>query len=154
MRAHAAPDAATEDPLAGYPVRIAFPVAWGEMDALGHVNNVVYIRWLENGRVAYLAALGMEDFLEGSGVGPILASIQCRFKAPVVFPDTVTVATRVSALTDDRMTFHHRVLSESLGRIVAEGEGVMVSYDYAAGRKAPLPQRIRDAIRRLEESAT
>lgn len=138
--------------LAGYPVCISFPVAWGEMDALGHVSNVVYIRWLENGRVAYFARLGNDSFLEGSGIGPILASIQCRYKAPVVYPDTIIVGTRVREVGDDRMTFAHRVISTRLGRVVAEGEGVMVSYDYTQRRKAPLPEIIRQRIRQLEDT--
>jgi acyl-CoA thioester hydrolase len=127
-------------------VRIDIPVAWGDMDALGHVNNVVYIRWLESGRVAYLARLGQAAFLEGSAIGPILASIQCRFKAPVVFPDTVVVATRASEIGADRITFSHRIFSRTLGRVVAEGEGVMVSYDYTQGRRAPLPAAVRSRI--------
>lgn len=144
-------EALLDELLAGYPVRVAFPVAWGDMDAFGHVSNVVYIRWLENGRVAYFDELGDDSFLEGSGIGPILASIQCRYKAPVVYPDTMVVGTSVREIGDDRMTFAHRIVSRKLGRVVAEGEGVMVSYDYAQRRKAPLPTGLRERIRRLEE---
>jgi acyl-CoA thioester hydrolase len=140
-----------EELLAGYPVCTEVPVSWGDMDALGHVNNVVYIRWLENGRVAYLAGLGEEGFLANSGVGPILASINCRFKAPVTYPDSVIIGTRVSELGADRLTFRHRIVSRSLGRVVAEGEGVMVSYDYSRGSKAPLPDAVRAAVEQLQQ---
>jgi len=139
--------------LAEYPVVTEVPVAWGDMDALGHVNNVVYIRWLENGRVAYFSQLADEDFLAGKKIGPILASVQCRFKAPVVYPDAVLIGTRVREMGDDRMTFVHRIVSRRLGRVVAEGEGVMVSYDYTLGRKAPLPESVRAEITRLERDA-
>ena len=93
--------------LAGYPGRVDIVVAWGDMDAFGHVNNTVYIRWLETGRIAYFRQLDLSEFLGQASVAPILASIQCRYKAPVVFPDTVTVATRVKELGDDRFTMQH-----------------------------------------------
>ncbi len=136
--------------LAAYPVHLDIPVAWGEMDAFGHVNNVVYIRYLESGRIAYLRSLGLSDFMDLSGVGPILASIQCRFKAPVRFPDTLTVGTRARDLGADRFTMQHAIASHAQQRIVAEGEGVVVCYDYRAGRKAPVPDAVRARITAIE----
>lgn len=135
-----------DDLFAGYHSQIDLPVAWGEMDAFGHVNNIIYFRYMENGRIAYLMQLGLVDFLQQEGIAPILASIQCRFKAPVTFPDTIVVATRVPVLAADRMTFQHRIVSRRMHRIVAEGEGVVVAYDYAAGGKAPLPDEVRQRI--------
>ena len=107
------------DLLGDYPVIIEIPVAWGEMDAFGHLNNVVYFRYLESGRVAFLRALGDIEFMGGKGIGPILASVQCRFKAPVTFPDTLIVGTRLRDLGIDRFTMEHLLVSRQRGRIVA-----------------------------------
>ena len=60
--------------LEGFPVIVEFPVAWGEMDALGHVNNVAYFRYFENARIAYFERIKMWNFMEKTGIGPILAS--------------------------------------------------------------------------------
>lgn len=139
--------------LADYPVRLEIPVAWGEMDALGHVNNVVYIRYLESARISYLLQVGLEDFMGQGQIGPILASIQCKYKSPVTFPDTLIIGTRVTALGEDRMTMHHRLVSAAQKRIVAEGEGVVVSYDYVARKKAPLPDSLRRKILAAEKMA-
>lgn len=139
----------THDLLAGFPVTVDIPVAWGEMDAFGHVNNVVYFRYFETARIAYMRALG-EEFAQNSGVGPILASIGCRFKFPLTFPDTVRVGARVTELGADRFTTLHRIVSLRHGRIAAEGEGVVVTYDYATGKKAPMPDALRRAIEALE----
>lgn len=139
-----------EELLDGYPATLQIPVAWGEMDALGHVNNVVYIRYLESGRIAYFVQMGLSDFMGQAQVGPILASIQCRYKSPVTFPDTLVVGTRVTALGEDRMTMHHRVVSTRQKRIVAEGEGIVVSYDYHARKKAPLPANVRARVLEVE----
>jgi acyl-CoA thioester hydrolase len=136
--------------LADFPVVIETPVAWGEMDAFGHVNNVVYFRYFESGRIAYFRRLGMTDFLDQSGVGPILASVNCRFKFPLTFPDTIWVGAAVSEIGDDRFTMRHRIVSQRHDRIAAEGEGVIVTYHYGDGRKAPLPDPVRNAILQIE----
>jgi acyl-CoA thioester hydrolase len=141
---------AVEALLADYAVVVEHPVIWGDMDALGHVNNTVYIRWMEIGRVTYLNRAGLLEMLAGDGIGPILASIECRFKAPVVYPDSVVIGTRIVEMGEDRMIFDHRIVSRSLGRVVAEGRGLMVTYDYTHKRKAPLPESLRRAVEAIE----
>lgn len=136
--------------LSDDPVHIEIPVAWGEMDAFGHVNNVAYFRYIESARVAYLRALGDVEFMGGVGIGPILASVQCRFKSPFAFPDTLIVGTRMRDLGVDRFTMQHRLVSVAQGRIVAEGEGLVVAYDYATGSKAPVPAAVRARMIALE----
>lgn len=132
--------------MAGYPITVDIPVAWGDMDAFDHVNNTVFFRWFETARIAFLAAIEFTAGGQGGGVGPILASTSCRFRRPVTFPDTITVGVRVASVADDRFTHEYRVVSHGLGEVAAEGEGVVVSYDYVAGRKAPIPDAVREAI--------
>ena len=139
--------------LSSFPVQIEIPVAWGEMDAFGHLNNVVYFRYIESGRVAYLRSLGDVDFMGGAGIVPILASVQCRFKSPVTFPDCLIVGTRIRDLSVDRFTMEHRLVSTAQGRIVAEGEGLVVAYDYTVGSKAPIPEAVRARLVALEGRA-
>src|SRR3990172_7287182 len=88
----AARSAEVEALLHGFPVVVDLPVAWGEMDAMGHVNGVVFVRYFETSRFTFFARLGPS--LEGMGTaerGWILASITCRYRAPLTFPDTVSV---------------------------------------------------------------
>ena len=136
--------------LAVFPVTLPWPVAWGDMDAFQHVNNVTYFRWFETVRIAYFEAIGWTGPSGPSGVGPILARTSCVFRAPLTFPDRVILGARASNLTDDRFTMHYRVVSERLGKVAAEGEGTVVSFDYRAGVKAPLPPPVRAALLALE----
>lgn len=129
--------------LAHYPVRVSVPVAWGEMDAFGHVNNVVYFRYFENARIELLRRIG---FVDNQEIGPILASTHCRFRRPVTYPDQLLVGVRITEVEEDRFTIEYRLASEALGEVAAEGGGVVVSYDYQAGQKAPLPRAVREAI--------
>lgn len=136
--------------LRPYPVVITFPVAWGEMDAFLHVNNAVYFRYAESGRIAYFQQIGYLEMLEQEGFGPILAAISCKFKAPLTYPDTVSVGTRFCNLEHDRFTAQFVVVSHQLQRVAAEGEGKIVSYNYRQLAKAPLPDVIRQRIEALE----
>lgn len=142
-----------EKMLEGYPVVIEIPVAWGEMDSLRHVNNIVYFRYFESARMAYFNRIGIWSYMEETGVGPILASTGCKFRIPLSYPDTVSVGTRIADVEADRFLMKYVAVSSQHQRIAAEGEGVVVSYDYREKRKAPLPQEIRARIEALESNA-
>ena len=136
--------------LAPFPVCIIIPVAWGEMDAMQHVNNIVYFRYMESARFAYFERIGWYGALE-SGVGPILGSARCAFKFPLTYPDRVWVGAKVTQIGDDRFTMRHRIYSERHDRIVVDGEGVLVAFNYETNKKAKLPQVIRQRITECED---
>ncbi len=141
------------DPLTPCHVHIELPVVWGEMDAFEHVNNVVYFRYFESARIAYFDRVGVNAYMKAHQIGPILASTQCRFKAPLTYPDTVTVGTRVESLGEDRFLMRYYVKSHASGRIAAEGDGLIVYFDYAQQRKHEIPAPIVEAIRGLDQPA-
>ena len=126
------------------------PVAWGEMDALQHVNNMVYFRYFESVRMAYFAAIEFMQYLEETGIGPILASTQAQFRLPLTWPDTVTVAAREPEMETDRFKMEYRIVSHKQDAITTFGEGTIVSYDYRNLTKSPLPAEIRRRISDLE----
>ena len=139
-------------PLADYAVVVEIPVAWGEMDAYGHVNNIVYFRYFETARTAYFERLKCPDFLKRNPVGPILASTSCRFRAPLAFPDRVSVGARVARVDEDRFVMFYAIYSHRLQKIAAEGEGTIVCFDYRENRKAPLPEELKANISELENA--
>lgn len=136
--------------LEGFPVVIELPVQWGEMDVFQHVNNVMYFRYFESARIAYLERIGHIETMNATGIGPILASARCDFKRPLTYPDRIFVGIRVSEMGTDRFTMQFRIFSEKLQRIAAEGDGVIVSYNYRERRKAPIPHEVRRRIEELE----
>lgn len=136
-----------------FPVRLEIPVAWGEMDAMGHVNNIVYLRWFECARIAYFERIGWLEGGRVNGIGPILHSTQARFRAPVKWPDTITVSARVADLGEDRFTMFYEVQSHALGRVAADGSGLVVSFDYRRESKVALPAEVRRMIAALEAAS-
>ena len=137
---------------ASWPVEIACPLHWGEMDAFGHVNNAVYFRWFESARMSYFERLGWPVLQQETGVGPILHSTQARFRAPLTWPDRVTVTTRVSEVAEDRFTMLYEVRSHGLDRLAADGSGLIVAFYYRKLAKAPLPEEIRRRIAEVEDT--
>ena len=134
-----------------YPVAVDIGVRWGDMDALAHVNNIAYFEYFELARVAYLQRIGMpppgpawHDF------GWIIGATCCRYVASVAFPDTLALGTRVGALSADRLLMEYQAVSAKLNKVAAEGEAVLVAYDFGAGRVTPIRDDVREAILRLE----
>jgi acyl-CoA thioester hydrolase len=137
----------------GYPVVIEIPVAWGEMDAFQHLNNIVYFRYFESARIAYFEKLDLLDLMTRTGVGPILASTSCRFKIPLTYPDRVLSGAKVSKIEEDRFVMNYVIASEKHGKIAAEGEGIIVAFNYRENKKVMLPGELRSRIADIEEGA-
>lgn len=131
----------------GYGVVIEVPIAWGDMDAFGHVNNTVFFRLFESARMAYLGEIGFRG--SQTGAGPILHSTSCRFRRAITYPDTVRVGTRVTSVATDRFTMEYQII-KSDGEVAANGDGIVVAFDYATQTKIPIPHEVRAAIHRLD----
>ncbi len=136
-----------------YPVVVAQAVAWGDMDSYQHVNNVVYFRYFENARIEYIRRIGWIELEQATGIGPILASTQARFRRALTFPDTIHIGMRLLEMKDDRFTFEHQIVSEKLGDIATVGAGLLVAYHYATNQKVALPDELKTRIRALEAQA-
>ncbi len=139
--------------LEGYPIVVTTMVAWGDMDANRHVNNVVYFRYIEHARLHYFGVLGFSKLQRDTGVGPILAYADCRFRRPLEYPDTVSIGTRIRDIESDRFVMDSIVVSHALQDIAAVGQQRLVSYNYRQNQKAPLPDEIRRRIEEIESGA-
>ena len=118
-------------------------VAWGEMDAFGHINNAHYFRYFETARIAYLHATGLFAMLQKHGIGPILAATSARYLKPVVFPDTLAVSAAVVKVHDAGFSLQHIAFSRAQMRAVVMGEADVVLFDYARQSAVGLPDDIR-----------
>jgi acyl-CoA thioester hydrolase len=137
-------------PLERWPVSIELPVAWGEMDAFQHVNNVAYLRWFESARIAYFEATGMLSRMKDTGVGPILARATLDYRRPLTYPDRVKVDCTIASLGNTSFVMKYRVRSLGQDALAAEGDSVVVMVDYRSGAKVPIGDALRTAITSLE----
>ena len=119
-------------------------VAWGDMDAMNHVNNAVYFRYLESGRIVHLTNLGA--YAEDRTTGTVVGSLQCQFRIPLTYPDTIIVGSRVANLGEDRFNFEYAIFSQRHDKIAAEASSVVVAITLRDGRKTKLPDSMRAAV--------
>lgn len=151
IKTNAAPpdsDMDTPQALKAYPVIHQQPIHWGEMDAFQHLNNVVYYRYAESARIAYLQALGMFD---GSMV-TVLAQSSCQYLRPVTHPDTLLLGVRCQRLGTTSIVMEYGYYSCAQQAIVATAEAVVVRLDSRAEHKLPWSDAERARLLALEQS--
>lgn len=129
---------------------IELPVQWGDMDAYQHVNNVVYFRWFESARIAYLEQIGLKDLYHSAGIGPILASITCNYRRQLVYPGTVAVGARISRIGRTSFEMEHVLFSAVQKAIVADGKSTIVTFDYRQQKPIPVPDDVRARMEQFE----
>ncbi|MHA2039708.1 MAG: acyl-CoA thioesterase [Promethearchaeota archaeon] len=137
--------------LKNYPVVMEIPVRWGDMDARGHVNNTIYYRYFESSRIALFELLHVYKEPTSARIAPILSYQDCRYKAPLVYPDTIFVGAKIEGIEESKIIIHHSIQSKTLDRIAAEGEAHIVWYNYEEKRKAIIPDDLRKEVLKLKE---
>lgn len=131
---------------ARYPFIHPLKVNWGDMDALGHVNNVMYFQYLENTRISVMEALGAFPRLFEEGVGLVIADARCRYKVPVVYPDTLHIGVRAEITAESRLVFHYALFSAAQQRVAAEAETLTVCVSPQTGRPVAMPDWFRQKL--------
>lgn len=121
------------------------PIRWGDMDAMGHVNNTLYFRYMEVARIEWMLSIGCPP--NPAGHGPLVVNAFCNFHQQLEYPGDVRVQTFVS--DPGRSSFETWcVLSraDDPDTVYATGGATTVWVDYAAKRSAPMPAWLRDLV--------
>jgi acyl-CoA thioester hydrolase len=113
-------------------------VRFRDVDAMGHVNNAVFLTYLEEARIAYLLKFGAE--VESM----ILARVEIDFRAPLRMGDEIEIGVRPSNVGTKSFGLEYEVRSGET--LAAEAKTVIVSFDYESGRSVDLPQAWREAL--------
>ncbi len=127
------------------------PIRWGDMDAMGHVNNTIYFRYLEQARISWFdAVIGTPD---QKGCGPILAHVSCDFVKPLLYPGEVCVRQMITRVGRSSVDMDLEILrvdpadgsgaQGAAGEVYARGKSVIVWMDYAAQRSVPWPETLK-----------
>lgn len=122
-------------------------VRFGDLDANSHLNNVVFLRYFETARIAYIRSLSPAHnpaAPEADRGGLIFAECHINYRAPVHFDEEVAIECSVAEIRRSafRMSFEMKVE----GRLVAEGYGWLVGFDYETQKASPLPEQLREAL--------
>ena len=128
----------------GFHHQLRWTVAWRDMDAFGHVNNAVFVMYMEHARVKYAEDAGIPlttKPAEGAGPSIIVSNLSCRYRRPIDYPDTIVVGSKLTSFDEKRgnLTLQHQIWSEQKQLVAAVGESGIVVYDYKAGQRVPIP---------------
>jgi acyl-CoA thioester hydrolase len=121
------------------------PIRWGDMDAMGHVNNTVYFRYMEQTRIEWFYAVARKLGEEPYGAqGPVIVNASCTFLEPLVYPGDVEVKMYVGEPGRSSFGSHYEISMN--GKKCAEGAAKMVWIDLKTGRSMPLPEPVRSSL--------
>ena len=124
---------------------MAMPLRWGDMDAMGHINNTLYFRYMEVCRLDWIFKQGVSTDL--SGEGPVVINAFCNFLRQLEFPGDIVVKMFVANPGRSSFETYHTIeRSDEPGVVYAEGGARTVWTDYAARKSAPLPDWFRSRL--------
>jgi acyl-CoA thioester hydrolase len=111
-------------------------VRFRDVDSVGHVNNAVYLTYLEEARIAFVSQAKDEDPL-----GMVVARIEIDFRSPAELGETIEVSVVPGRVGNTSFTLHHEVRAGD--RLIAEASTVLVAYDYEKEEPRAVPEAWR-----------
>ena len=121
-----------------------FPVRWGEMDALGHVNNASYLRYFEESRILWSESLGLR--LDGTGEGMILLKASVTYKRQVSYPADIDIDLIAGDVGRTSFQLVNTLTITGEAAPAAIGEFVIVWFDYRTNKPQPVPAALRAVL--------
>jgi acyl-CoA thioester hydrolase len=132
-----------------YPYAVEIEVAFRDLDALGHVNNAVYLSYLETARIKFVTELlGLSDLRE---LPIILGEATLSYRSPALFGERLTIGCGISRFGGKSFDMIHRIDAGD-GRLIATSKTVLVMYDYATGRTFAVPDSFKQRVQAFQGS--
>ena len=127
--------------------RMPLSPRWGDLDAMNHVNNATYLRYLEEARIQWLEAQDTPWHDDESA--PVLASATVNYRLPIGYPSRLSIELTTTRIGHSSLTVAHRIVDAEAGTLHCDGQVVVVWIERASGRPAPLPEGIRRAAEKI-----
>jgi acyl-CoA thioester hydrolase len=130
--------------LPGWNFCFATPVRFRDIDMFDHVNNAVYLTYVESARVAYYSQVtGLQD---PHDFDMTVARVEIDFKKPIFFPATINVFTRASRIGTKSWTLEHELRDAATSDLLATCTTVLVHFDHQTGQSKPISPEIISRI--------
>jgi acyl-CoA thioester hydrolase len=123
-------------------------VRWGDMDAMGHVNNIVYIQYLESARIGYFEGpAGWNGRTEeGRRQGPVVVSQTFNYRRQVYYPAELEVGVHCQEIRNRSFLLAYAIFRKGTDELVGDGSSVTVWLDYAANKAVEIPPALRQVL--------
>lgn len=132
-------------------VSITCPIRWGDMDALGHVNNIIFFQYCESARIAYFDALDINSLKRKPTDGPGMVAANLNFRRQLKYPGTVEVRANTTQIGERSFTLAYQIVDLADRAVAADGASVCLWVDYEAGKALRLPDELVSAIAQIEQ---
>ncbi|HET7746592.1 MAG TPA: thioesterase family protein [Vicinamibacteria bacterium] len=130
-----------EGPRSRYRFVHQMEVRFRDLDAIGHVNNAVFLTYFESARMAWwLHLTGQEDL---RGISMILARAEVDFRSPLAYAERIEIGVGCTSIGRSSFVLEQDMHEQAGGRLVASARKVLVYFDYAANRSAAIPGDFR-----------
>lgn len=125
-------------------------VRWSDLDEVGHVNNAVYLTYIEQNRIHYFEESVQWDWKK---VGIILANVNINYVRPLFYPENTFVYMRINKIGTKSLETEHIIVVEKDGKteLVSRATTVLVTYDYQANTSMTIPKEIREKLETYEQ---
>lgn len=136
--------------LKDFRFKMKIDIRWSDVDEVGHVNNAVYLTYIEQNRIYYFAETCAWDW---KVEGVILANVNVNYIRPLFFPENAFAYARVSRIGTKSFETEHVIVVEKDGKmeLVARATTVLVMFDYKENKSVEVPQRIREKLTAFEQ---
>ena len=125
-------------------------VRFGDLDAMQHMNNVEFLRFFETARIAWIEELTPQhDPTHPEAFGFIFAECHIAYRSPAHYKEDIRTFIRPIELKRSSIRLGFEMVNDADGRVVADGWGTLVGYDYATGRAQPIPDSFRARVEPL-----
>jgi acyl-CoA thioester hydrolase len=122
-------------------------VRFGDLDAMQHMNNVEFLRFFETARIAFIRQhLPAHAPTSRGNFGFIFAEAHIAYRSPAHFDEDIRTYIDVQEIKRSSVKLRFEMRADGADRLVAEGWGTLVGYDYAESRAEPLPDEVRAVL--------
>lgn len=123
-------------------------VRWGDMDAMGHVNNIIYFQYLESARIGYFEMLMGWTGRDGGGgrQGPVVVSQTFNYRRQVYYPAGLEVGVRCREIRNRSFVLEYGIFRKGTDELVGDGTSVAVWLDYGTNKAMEIPVALRQAL--------
>jgi acyl-CoA thioester hydrolase len=138
--------------MQGYHTELELRIDWADLDLFGHVNNVVFFKYIQACRVNYCEKIGLTSLNDPSRHSFMVASSQCQFRKPLTYPGNIKGFTKTDWIKNTSLQLSYTLMNDA-GELVAEASDVIVVFDHHLKTKVTITDALKKTIEDIEQRA-
>ncbi|MBN09815.1 MAG: acyl-ACP thioesterase [Flavobacteriaceae bacterium] len=131
-----------DKPLASFEI----DVQWGDMDSMRHVNNIIYLKWVESARLNLFKKIIDHKIIHNIEISPILAWQDIKYIRPIVYPDKIKVTYDIIKIEDDRLHGRAEIYSINQNKLMAISDNILKAFNTVSFKKEMIPEKWKKII--------